>query len=189
MELQMDKLNFKTVELILKVTMAVSFILWFFYAWQNPSLPPLNLFLHYSFYIFLISIILFTIIHLNNWRKSVDNAESVIYEIVVYRKETPISTLATKIGVSKDSVYEIIQRMILNSKLIGRIDNGIFYSSRPRKPICPICREEITDSIRLITCPFCRKPFHKDHVLSYIQEVEKKCPSCKNILTLGELYL
>jgi hypothetical protein len=165
------------------------FTLWFSYAFQNQTIPIPELFFNYSFFLFIISTSAATLIHLYNWRDSINSSESVIFEIVVYRKMTPINALANKLRLSKDEVFEILQKMIINSKIIGQIKEGIFYTTTPRTPFCSICKEQIVDSLRLITCPFCHKPYHKDHIIGYLSDVDESCPNCKRALTLSDLYL
>jgi hypothetical protein len=185
----MDRQSMRAIELLLGITCIGVFGLWLIYAVESPSLSLGSLFLHPNFYIFLGSLVSLIILQMYQWKKSINNAERAIYEIIVYRKMTPINALANKLQISKDSVFEIIQKMILEYKIVGHIENGIYYTNSPRTPVCPICKEDISTSLRLITCPICRKPFHKDHLMAYLEDVEEKCPNCVNTLTLGDLFL
>jgi len=185
----MEPQSRRVIEFILIIGGIGGFALWLSYAFQNQTLPIPALFLHYSFYLFIFAAGAATILHLYNWRDSINNSESIIFEIVIYRKMTPINALANKLRLSKDEVFELLNKMIINNKIIGQIKEGIFYTTTPRTPFCSICKEQITDSLRLITCPFCHKPYHKDHIIGYLSDVDESCPNCKRILTLSDLYL
>ena len=185
----MDKQTLRSVELLLGITAIGMFALWLTYALQNPTITIGHLFLHWYFFVFLSSMILITVLQLLSFRTSINDAERAIFEIIVYRKMTPINAIANRLQISKDNVFEIIQKMIVSYKIIGRIEDGIYHSNSPRTPVCPICKEDILSSLRLITCPICRKPFHKDHLMGYLKDFEEKCPVCKNPITLGDLFI
>ncbi|MHA1821090.1 MAG: RING finger protein [Promethearchaeota archaeon] len=187
--LNRDITNLRIYELmIIFITLGI-FGLYINYVFKHQDLPIKYIFLNIYFILFLAGLILSTYLHLYIWKYVAENAESVIYEIIIYRKMTSLNAIAAKLQISKDLVYEIIRDMLKKGKLLGEIRNGIYYSTTPKTPICPICKEEILDSLRLIVCPFCRKPFHKDHLISYLNDVEERCPNCKRILTLADLYI
>ncbi|MBD3351494.1 MAG: hypothetical protein GF364_08400 [Candidatus Lokiarchaeota archaeon] len=79
--------------------------------------------------------------------------------------------------------------MVSETKLLGNIENYIFRTQNPQKPVCPICGKEIRDDLRLIVCPLCRKPFHKDHLIGCLKEKGERCPNCEQELTLNDLFL
>jgi len=131
----------------------------------------------------------FLIYNLIRWKRKFQNAKDIIYEIILYRKETALPALAFRLSLPLDIVYEIIQSYIKQNKIIGEIKGNIFINYIKKTPVCPICKEEIIDPINLIVCPFCRKPFHKDHLLKFLKEEESICPNCRKSLNLADLYL
>lgn len=185
----MDKITARIIELLFGLCSIVGFGIWLIYSFQNQAIPIGSLFLHYGFFLFIGSSFGLILTHLYNWKNTIDSSEDIIYEIVVYRAATPITALANKLGISRDEVFELLQSMIVKSKIVGEIREDIYYSKSVRTPICMLCGDKIEDSLRLIVCPFCRKPFHKDHIIGYIKDKEEACPNCHRILTLAELFL
>lgn len=47
--------------------------------------------------------------------------------------------------------------------------------------MCMICKLEIRDKQKVITCPFCKSYFHEDHLIEWIA-LNEDCPVCKKTL-------
>lgn len=184
----MDRLTNRAIVLITGLASIGGFINWFVFAIQNTEITPIMLFQHWSFIFFVISVCLFVGFRVFSWKKTMDNVEDIIYEIVIYRNVTPVNAIARRLGINNDEVYEIIQNMVLSGKIFGYIKDNIYHSHNPKIPICPLCGEDITDPLYLIVCPFCRKPYHKRHILQYLKEKEERCPNCERMLTVADLY-
>lgn len=153
---------------------------------ENPS-DPLAIFLYLEFYLSLIFVCLFIYLYLINWKSKILFAEEDIYETVVHRKKTPIAKLALSKNLKKTYVVEIIENLITQEKLSGKIIDGIYSSDYTLSPTCPLCHDQIDEDFLMVLCSYCKRPFHKNHLIDYLNEVEEKCPLCKKILTLADI--
>lgn len=184
----MDRIMNRAIVLITGLASIGGFINWFIFAINNADVSPSILFRHWSFIVFVLSVALFVGFRLYSWKKTMDNVEDIIFEIVIYRKMTPVNAIARRLAINNDEAYAIIQNMILTGKILGYIKDNIYYSHSPKTPICPLCDKEIDDNLHLIVCPFCRKPYHKKHLMDYLKKKEERCPNCDRVLTIADLY-
>lgn len=157
-------------------------------SWGLPS-NVLLLFIYPELYFFWVFLIGFGFLYLKSWKLNIYLAENDIYETIAYRKKTSLKNIAKVKKLNQKTVEAIINRLIQQDKLFGVIKDGLFISERTLTPICVICKKEIEDRlINLILCPYCKRPFHKDHIIDYLNEMEERCPNCGKVLTLADLF-
>jgi len=187
--IQLNVAKIKYYQFLFGIGIVGFFVLWLKFIIFNIELQFPYFFISLEFLLFLGFCIGFFLNNIFIWKKSVIYAKDIIYEIILYRKETSLIALSRKLNLSVNIIYEIIMDYIKNNKIIGEIKDNIFFNFSKKIPICPLCNEKIEDPINLLVCPFCRKPFHKNHLLKFMNEVESSCPNCKHSITLKDLYL
>ncbi|MHA1272170.1 MAG: hypothetical protein ACTSQP_05015 [Promethearchaeota archaeon] len=154
---------------------------------ELPSLPLLIL-LFPEFYLLILCVISYYYFSIKIWKEKILLHENDIYETIAYRKKTSIKNIARVKKISVKTVIRIIERLIQQDKLFGTIKDGLFISEKTMTPICTICNKEIEDRvINMVLCPHCKRPFHKDHIIDYINEMEERCPNCKKTLKIGDI--
>lgn len=170
------------------IAIPITFIILIMHFILFPPPSVLFLFLFPEIYILVGTLTLYSFLHLRAWKYNVYNVESDVFETIAYRKKTSIKNIAKVKKVKEKMVEQIINRLIEQEKLFGIIKDGLFISDKSAQPICSLCHKNITDSILLVLCPYCKRPFHKDHLIDYLNDVENKCPSCEHLLKLGDIF-
>ena len=153
---------------------------------ENPT-NPIVLFFYVEFYFSQLCLVLFVYFYLINWKSKILFAEEDIYETVISRKKTPIERLAVSKSLKPKFVVEIIENLISQNRLSGEIKDGIYSSEFTSAPTCPLCKKPIEDEFIMAFCSYCKRPFHKDHLIDYLNEVKEKCPVCQKTLTLADI--
>ncbi len=148
---------------------------------------PIEIFIYPELYAFLVCIVVFTILYLKAWKLKIATAETDIFETIAYREKTSIKNLAKVKKIKERQVITIIDRLLAQEKLFGIVKDGLFISEKTVLPVCDICKKEITEALLMSLCPYCKRVFHKDHLIDYINEMEQKCPNCKHPLTLADI--
>ena len=183
---ELSKLQ-KLIKKILFLIAFFSFIIWIVHLnIDSPSNPSL-IFIYPELYIFLIGVIGYLYYYLREWKVNIYLAESDIMETIAYRSKTSIKSLAKVKKIKERNIKLIIQRLIEQEKLAGIIKDGLFISEVTMVPICSLCNRDITERILMVLCPHCKRPYHKDHIIDYINEIEPKCPNCKRTLDLSDI--
>ena len=163
------------------------FIIWIIHiSIDSPSVPG-YIFLYPELYVFLTCIAGYTFFYIRKWKENIYYVESDILETIAYRSKTSIKSLAKVKKIKERNVKLIIQRLIEQEKLSGIIKDGLFISEVTMVPICSLCNKDITERLLMVLCPHCKRPYHKDHIIDYINEIEQKCPNCKNTLQLSDV--
>lgn len=148
---------------------------------------PLSLFLFPELYLFWVFLSIYIYLHLRAWKEKIYYAENDIYETIGYRKKTSIKNIARIKDMRENMVEMIIERLIAQEKLFGVIKDGLYMAERTMNPICSLCNKDIEDPLLMVLCPYCKRPFHKDHIIDYLNEMEEKCPNCEVPLKLGDI--
>ncbi len=178
----------KVYEYTSVIIAAVASILWIIHLALDPPNPYYNAFIFVEFFLFEIFLVLFLYFHGVNWKERVEHLSRDILQTVIFRMKTPIPAIANRFKVSGDAVKEILSRLVRSGKIKGEIKNDIFLLAERKNPTCHLCEKEIDVIDRLMLCPFCRVPFHKDHLIEYVNDVAERCPACKNRLTIADLF-
>lgn len=179
----------KKLRFILLIVVFISLILLILHISLELPSEALLLFIYPEIYIFWASLIGYSYLHIRSWKEKIVKAETDILETIAYRKKTSIKNLAKVKGVKEGYVISIIQRLIDQDRLFGIIKDGLYISEHTMVPICSLCNKEINDRLLMVLTPCCKRPFHKDHLIDYINEYENKCPNpnCKKILELRDI--
>jgi len=163
-------------------------VYWIIHLLLEPPAPYYFAFTFVEFFLFEIFLFLFFYFYIINWKERVERLGRDILQAVIFRLKTPIPAIANKFKLSTDTVKEILYHLIRSGKVKGEVKNEIFFLAERRNPTCHLCDKEIDPIDRLMLCPICRVPFHKDHLIEYINDVAQRCPACKNRLTIGDLF-
>ena len=180
----------KRLKAVKKVSLGLmvgSLIVWFarVVIW-TPS-NPILIFIFPELYVFLASLTIHAYLRIKAWKFKIYSAEGDIFETIAYRDKTSIKNLAAIKDVSEKEVVKILTRFIKQEKLDGFIKDGLFISEHPMVPMCALCNKEISDKLLMVLCPYCKRTFHKDHLIDYINEKEEKCPKCEHELQLEDI--
>lgn len=178
----------KVYEYASAIIATIASITWVIHLSLDPPNPYYYAFIFVEFFVFEIFLVLFLYFHGLNWKERVERLSRDILQAVIFRMKTPIPAIANRFKVSGDSVKEILFRLVRSGKIKGEIKNNVFVLAERKNPTCHLCEKEIDVIDRLILCPFCRVPFHKDHLIEYVNDVAERCPACKNRLTIGDLF-
>lgn len=141
------------------------------------------------FYLFLVCLIAGIILYLNTWRQKISISEKLILESIQYRAFTGIPELAKSKKMSEKEVRAIVNLLIEKKRIYAEIENDTIVLKNVGTPNCGICDRPIYEvAINLAVCSYCKRPFHKDHLLEYFQKFKKKCPECGHSLDLRDIY-
>jgi len=177
----------KRLKLVLLFAILISLIIWIAHIYiSNPS-NVIIILLYPEIYIFWVALFGYCYLYIKSWKERIYYAENDIYETIAYRSKTSIRSISNVKNVSEKDVKSIIQRLINQEKLFGTIKDDLFISERPMTPICSLCNKDITDRLFMFLCPFCKRPYHKDHIIDYINEYKGQCPNCKRHLELSDI--
>ncbi len=177
----------KILKKLLLIIAIIVFFIWIIHISIAPPTNPIYIFLFPELYVFIMCIAGYTYFYLRAWKEKIYFLESDILETIAYRSKTSIKSLASVKKIKERNIRLIIQRLIEQEKLSGIIKDGLFISEVTMIPICSLCNKDITERILMVLCPHCKRPYHKDHIIDYINEVEQKCPNCKNLLELSDI--
>ncbi len=155
------------------------------YAFENILMVFNNIF----FYLGMISIITGIVLYLNTWKSKMEVSEKLLLETIHYRAYTNIIELAKAKKMSVKEVKALVSLFIEQKKINGEINGDTIIIKSVRTPNCGICDRPIYEiAVNLLICPFCKRPYHKDHLLEYFHRFEKKCPECAHPLDLKDIY-
>ena len=116
-------------------------------------------------------------------------SEKLLLETIHYRAYTNILELAKAKRMSVEEVRAFVNHFIEQKKINGEIQGDTIVIKSIRTPNCGICDRPIYEiEVNMLICPFCKRPYHKDHLLEYFNRFEKKCPECKHSLDLKHFY-
>ncbi len=183
-----QKQLFRLLEFILIVATVMVGILFLLFLLRNANATVEDTLLDYRFILVLIFLIASAIIHAKGWRMRIEDAKENIVHAVVYRAETPINKLADSYNISTEEARRLLQQLLEEDRLDGEIRGNFFYASLTREPECTLCHQDILNSERFFSCPYCKAPFHKDCFIDYINEVEEICPNCARRVTLVDIF-
>ncbi len=178
----------KIYEYVSVILATVAGLVWIIHLAMDPPTPYFFAFIFVEFFLFEIFLVLFLTFHIINWKERVEKLSRDILQAVIFRMNTPVPAIANRFKVSGDAVKEILARLARNGKIKGEIKNDVFHLAERKSPTCHLCEKEIDVIDRLMLCPFCRVPFHKDHLIEYVNDVAERCPACKNRLTIADLF-
>ncbi len=178
----------KVYEYVSLIIAAVASILWMIHLALDPPNPYYYAFIFVEFFVFEIFLVFFLYFHGMNWKERVERLSRDILQAVIFRIKTPIPAIANRFKLSGDAVKEILSRLVRSGKIKGEIKNDVFVLAERKSPTCQLCGKEIDIIDRLMLCPFCRVPSHKDHLIEYVNDVAERCPACKNRLTIADLF-
>ncbi|TFF93005.1 MAG: hypothetical protein EU544_06540 [Promethearchaeota archaeon] len=166
----------------------LSLIIWIIHLSFVPPSEATVILLYPELYFFIGGLVGYYFLYMQGWKAKVYQYENDIYETIAYRKKTSLRNISEIKHIKERLVKEIIERLIAQEKLFGSIKDGLFISERTMRPICAVCNKEIEDlHLNMVLCPHCKRSFHKDHLIDYINEMEEKCPNCKKSLTLADI--
>ncbi len=179
-------------KLIKKISFFGSFaslIVWIIHLSVVLPADPREILIYPELYAFLICQSIYVALYLKSWKVKMADAETDIFETIAYREKTSIKNLSKVKKIKECQVITIIDRFLAQEKLFGIVKDGLFISEKTMSPVCEICKKEITDNFLMSLCPYCKRPFHKDHLIDYLNEMEQKCPNpnCKHTLTLADI--
>lgn len=174
----------KVISLILAV---LAFGFWCLHVVIELPENPLLILIYPEFFLFIAMISLNVFLYIRRWKERIYNLETDIFETIAYRKKTSIKNIARIKNLKERYVRAILERLIKQEKLFGVIKDGLYISDRTMKPICSLCNKEVDDYLNLTLCPYCKRPFHKDHIIDYINEVKGKCPECDTPLKISDI--
>ena len=177
----------RLIKKLLILVVIISFLVWIGHLFIDPPPNPVIIFIYPELYILLAGLIGYIYYFLREWKVGIYAAESDIIETIAYRSKTSIKSLAKVKKIKERNIKLIIQRLIEQEKLAGIIKDDLFISEVTMVPICSLCNKDITERILMVLCPFCKRPYHKDHIIDYINEMEPKCPNCKRTLELSDI--
>jgi hypothetical protein len=183
---ELSKTQKKLKPLLILVSL-VSFLIWIVHLFIDSPSNPGFIFIYPELYIFLTCLIGYIYLYIRDWKEQIYFAESDLIETIAYRSKTSIKSLANVKKIKESNVKLIIQRLIDQEKLFGIIKDGLFISERTMVPICSLCNKDIKDRFLMVLCPHCKRPYHKDHIIDYINEYEQNCPNCKRFLELADI--
>ncbi len=150
--------------------------------------PIDRLFLNPFLLLFIIGVICSIILYMLNWKQRITLLERELVYTIGYRQTTSLSELAKAKRKSKDEIAALVKKLFQEGKLSGKIRGEHIILKTGRSPNCLICSGPIQDVLnRLSLCPYCKSPFHKDHLLDYLADVDNKCPQCKHRLETFDL--
>ncbi len=178
----------KIYEYVSATLAVIASVAWIIHLAIEPPTPYYNAFLFVEFFLFEIFLAIFLYFHAMNWKERVERMSRDILQTVIFRMKTPVPAIASRFKLSADSVKEILSRLVRSGKINGEIKNEVFVLAERKNPTCHLCEKEIDVIDRLMLCPFCRVPFHKDHLIEYVNDVAERCPACKNRLTVADLF-
>jgi hypothetical protein len=173
------------------VSLAIAIIATIIWVVHISLVPPANFLLallSVEFVVMEVSIVLFIYFHVIRWKGRVNQLRHDVLQTVLFRLKTPIPGLADKFEVSVDAVTDALSYLLHSEQVAGEIRQNVFYLAKRQNPTCQLCEQEIELNDRLLTCPYCHTPFHKDHLIEYINEVKERCPACQNRLTIADLF-
>ncbi|TFF86352.1 MAG: hypothetical protein EU551_01685 [Promethearchaeota archaeon] len=124
----------------------------------------------------------------------------------------PMTDLVYNIGTSIELIFAVLELMIKNKEINGKIDiaKNIFeYEPKGVLYRCPHCGKEVDLNAEscpycwadikkcgicfrfikqkeLVTCPFCNQAFHEKHLVEWVRK-SGACPVCQNKLTQTEV--
>ncbi|MHA1293609.1 MAG: hypothetical protein ACTSQJ_13200, partial [Promethearchaeota archaeon] len=137
------------------ITMVLIWIIHIFIAFPSNALL---IFFYPELYFFWGSLFCYIFLYIRAWKFKIFNAESDIYETIVYRSKTSIKNIAKVKKLKEKYVQAIIERLITQEKLFGVIKDGLYISDRTMVPLCSLCNKNIDDKILMVLCPFCKRP-------------------------------
>ncbi|MGV9200471.1 MAG: hypothetical protein ACOC44_13215 [Promethearchaeia archaeon] len=177
----------RVIKIVSLVVAILSFGYWCLHVFAALPENPFEILIFPEFFLFLIMVIVYTFLYLRIWKEKIYKLETDIFETIAYRKKTSIKNIARIKNLKERYVRAILERLIKQDKLFGMIKDGLYISDRTMKPICSLCNKEIEDHLLMVLCPYCKRPFHKDHIIDYINEVEAKCPECNTPLKISDI--
>ncbi|HMF32886.1 MAG TPA: hypothetical protein VKK79_15795 [Candidatus Lokiarchaeia archaeon] len=166
----------------------IAAIVWIVRISLFPPIPFILALLAVEFVVLEISLAIFVYFHVAIWKTRIKQLRQDILQAVIFRRKTPVPGLADKFNVSVDSATEVLTYLVQSGQVTGEIKQNVFYLAERKNPTCQLCDQEIEMNDRLLTCPYCHTPFHKDHLIEYINEVKERCPYCQNRLTIADLF-
>lgn len=180
----------KKLKWIFLTMVLITLITWIVHVGLKSPSNPVLILIFPEFYVFVGALFAFGYFYLKSWKEKVAKIETDIFETITYREKTSLKNLARVKKIKKSTVESIVQRLIDQERLYGVIKDGLYIAEKIMAPICSLCNNEIDDKLLLVLCPYCKRPFHKDHIIDYINEIEKKCPnpSCKHPLDLADIF-
>ncbi len=159
---------------------------------QSSAYPYENILLIFTnvfFYLGIICVITGVILLLNTWKIKLEISEKLLLETILYRAYTNITELAKAKQMSVKEVRSLVSLFIEQKKINGEINGDTIVIKSVRTPNCGICDRPIYEvAINMLICPYCKRPYHKDHLLEYFHRFEKKCPECAHSLDLKDIY-
>lgn len=173
---------------VLSVATGVFTVLFVMFLVQHPDVGTRAVFLDFRFLLSLACLGAAGAVYMVYWRQHITTAKEDIVHAVIFRSETPINKLARKFRVRKREARLILRQLVQEERLKGEIRDNFFYATLTQEPECAICDKPITMSERFLTCPLCRRPYHKDCLLDYLAQVEERCPKCRRKLNLADIY-
>ncbi len=179
--------NLRTIKSISIFTIFIIIIIWVIRVAIDLPDNPLLVLLFPEFFILIGTICIYAYLYLRTWKLMIYSAESDIFETIAYRDKTSIKNVASIKKLKEKTVELILKRLLEQEKLFGIIKDGLFISEKTMKPICSLCNKEISDRLLMVLCPYCKRTFHKDHLIDYINEMESICPNCKHEVWLGDI--
>ncbi|MFO8020361.1 MAG: RING-H2 finger protein [Promethearchaeia archaeon] len=177
----------KVIKIISLIVAILSLGYWIVHVFIQLPENPFEIFIYPEFFLFIIAISVYTFLYLRVWKERIYNLETDIFETIAYRKKTSIKNIARIKNLKERYVRAILERLIKQNKLFGSIKDGLYISDRTMKPSCSLCNKEIEDHLLMVLCPYCKRPFHKDHIIDYINDVETKCPECNTPLNISDI--
>jgi len=177
----------KKLKFIFLIAVITSLVIWIIHLLIDLPSEVMLILAYPELYIFWGSLVGYAYYHIRSWKEQIVKAERDLLETIAYRKKTSIKNLARVKKIKESYAISIIQRLIEQDRLFGIIKDGLYISEHTMIPICSICNKEIDDRLLMVLCPYCKRPYHKDHIIDYLNEYEGKCPQCKRILELKDI--
>ncbi|GAB4316582.1 MAG: hypothetical protein Kow0069_18870 [Promethearchaeota archaeon] len=125
--------------------------------------------------------------HSWRWKLSLDYFYEHVVHAVAHRGETPVAALAEHYCLPRGVVLSVLERLVKTGDLQGEVRGGIFHSHLTSRPRCPSCGSALSPQDRYLTCPRCRRAFHKRCILDHLAD-DDHCPACGKRVHLSDLF-
>ena len=121
-------------------------------------------------------------LYLWNWRLKWGVLKEEVYELVAFRSEVSLQSLAHAKMVSLWGIRDLISALLQEQRIMGHVEGDHLIMQEGAQPKCGICHQNIPRPTDQLACPHCKRRFHRQHLIEYLEAQQNRCPCCSGPL-------